>query len=88
MRKQSKQTRGNSSVVGFLPNSDPATTPGPSAEAFIDQSEMLKRLPICAGTLKNWRKRELIPYAKLGARIVYHWPTVEAALLRRQRGAS
>jgi len=60
-----------------------ANTPG-----FIDEKEMLLRLPISRRTLFSWRTSGKIPYVNCGGRrILFHWPSVEAALLRLQRGA-
>ena len=63
---------------------------GPESEqqatTFIDNTEFLRRIPWSAGTLANYRKAGLIPYVQLGRRICYHWPSVEQALLRLQRG--
>jgi excisionase family DNA binding protein len=54
---------------------------------FIDEKEMLKRLPISRRTLFSWRKSGKIPFVYLGGRrILFHWASVEQALLRRQRG--
>ena len=54
---------------------------------FIDEKQLLARLPISRRTLFNWRKTGKIPCVRLGgSRILFHWPSVEAALLRHQRG--
>jgi predicted DNA-binding transcriptional regulator AlpA len=60
----------------------------PSGEAgFINQKQLLARLPISRRTLFNWRTTGKIPCVRLGGRrILFHWPSVEAALLRHQRG--
>ena len=60
----------------------------PAGEAgFIDQKQLLARLPISRRTLFNWRTTGKIPCVRLGGRrILFHWPSVEAALLRHQRG--
>jgi predicted site-specific integrase-resolvase len=55
--------------------------------AFIDEAEVLRRLPISRRTLFNWRTSGKIPCVRLGGRrILFHWPSVEQALLRQQRG--
>jgi predicted DNA-binding transcriptional regulator AlpA len=52
---------------------------------FIDQKQLLARLPISRRTLFNWRTTGKIPCVRLGGRrILFHWPSVEAALLRHQ----
>jgi hypothetical protein len=54
---------------------------------FINQKQLLARLPITRRTLFNWRTTGKIPFVQLGGcRILFHWPSVEAALLRHQRG--
>jgi len=60
----------------------------PSGETgFIDEKELLRRLPVSRRTLFSWRTTGKIPSVRLGGRLVlFHWPSVEAALLRMQRG--
>ena len=60
----------------------------PAGDAsFINQKQLLARLPISRRTLFNWRTTGKIPCVRLdGCRILFHWPSVEAALLRHQRG--
>jgi hypothetical protein len=55
---------------------------------FIDEKQLLARLPISRGTLGNWKAKGLLPYIKIGRRCLYDWASVQAALLRRQRGGS
>jgi len=51
---------------------------------FISASQLLKRIQICKRTLQSWVKSGQIPAVRLrGARrVLYHWPSVESALLR------
>jgi len=57
-------------------------------KAFIDEKELLRRLPVSRRTLFAYRNSGKIPSVRLGGRrILFHWPSVEAALLRQQRGA-
>jgi predicted site-specific integrase-resolvase len=59
-----------------------AETPG-----FINEIQLLTRLPISRRTLFTWRFSGKIPYVNVGGRrVLYHWPSVEQALLRHQRG--
>jgi excisionase family DNA binding protein len=60
----------------------------PSGEAgFIDEKELLKRLPVSRRTLFSWRATGKIPFVRLGGRrVLFHWPSIEAALLRNQKG--
>jgi hypothetical protein len=65
-------------------DSEPNQTPS-SATGFIDQKQLLARLPISRRTLFNWRTSGKIPCVRPGGRrVVFHWPSVEAALLRYQ----
>jgi predicted DNA-binding transcriptional regulator AlpA len=69
-----------------IPASTPPNPPAPSA-AFINEKELLKRLPVSRRTLFSWRTKGKIPSVRLGGRrILFHWPSVEAALLRMQMG--
>jgi predicted DNA-binding transcriptional regulator AlpA len=52
---------------------------------FINEKQLLAKLPISRRTLFNWRASGKIPCVRLGGRrILFHWPSVEAALLRYQ----
>ncbi len=54
---------------------------------FINEKQLLARLPVSRRTLFSWRMTGKIPSVRLGGRrILFHWPSVEAALLRHQRG--
>ena len=63
----------------------PAT---PNLTGFSEENQILTLLKVSRRTLKNWRDRGLIPFIRLpgGRRILYHWPSVERAILRMQRG--
>lgn len=60
----------------------------PSTTGFISEPQVLARVSVCRRTWYNWRKNGFVPYVKLGRRILYHWPSVEAAILRRQKGVA
>jgi predicted site-specific integrase-resolvase len=62
----------------------------PSGETgFIDEKELLKRLPVSRRTLFSWRTSGKIPSVRLGGRrILFHWPSVEATMLRWQKGGA
>jgi predicted DNA-binding transcriptional regulator AlpA len=65
-------------------NSEPKQTPSGEA-GFIDEKQLLTKLPISRRTLFNWRASGKIPCVRLGGRrILFHWPSVEAAILRYQ----
>jgi predicted site-specific integrase-resolvase len=60
-------------------------TAPPGEAGFIDEKQLLKRLPVSRRTLFNWRATGKIPCVRLGGRrILFHWPSVEQALLRHQ----
>ena len=61
-------------------------TPPASETGFIDEAQMLARLPFSRGSLINYRNAGKIPFVRLGRRVVYFWPAVQAALLRMQTG--
>lgn len=61
----------------------------PSADqSFINERIALSRVPFCRRTMKDLRDQGKIPFIKVGRRVLYHWPTLEAALLRMQKGPS
>jgi len=60
-----------------------------SAAGFLNQKQLLARLPISRRTLFNWRMTGKIPCVRLDRRrLLFHWPSVEAALLRHQDPAA
>jgi len=60
-----------------------------SETVFIGEKELLKRLPVSRRTLFNWRTTGKIPFVRLGGRrVLFHWPSIEAALLRKQNGGA
>jgi hypothetical protein len=52
---------------------------------FIDEQQLLTKLPISRRTLGNWKANGILPYIKIGRRCLYDWASVQAALLRWQR---
>lgn len=58
---------------------------GLARKEFINQSQLLEELPICARTARNWIAEGKLPAVKIGRRLLFHWPSVTAALLRQQR---
>jgi len=66
-----------------------APTPPTHPTSFLDAKRLLKeKLPISRRTLFTWERDGKIPVVKIGRRKLFHWPSVEAALLRLQRGGS
>lgn len=56
---------------------------------FITERQLLKRIPISRRTLGLWRTSGKLPFVRVtGRRVLYHWETVEQALLRTQRNAA
>ena len=69
-----------------MQNNEIKQTTDRTSEVFIDEAECLRRVPVSRRTWFSWRTAGKIPTVKLGRRCLYHWPSVEAALLRQQRG--
>jgi len=63
-----------------------ATKSNPSTSSIIDEAECLRRVPVSRRTWFEWRAQGKIPTIKIGRRCLYHWKSVEEALLRLQRG--
>lgn len=57
-----------------------------SQDKFLSENELLTRIPVCRRTAYNWIQQGKLPCVKIGRRKLFHWPSVEAALLRQQRG--
>ncbi len=55
-------------------------------KTFIDEKEFLRRIPVSRRTAFTWVQSGKLPCVKIGRRKLFHWPSVEAALLRQQRG--
>jgi excisionase family DNA binding protein len=53
---------------------------------FIDEKLLRELIPVSRRTLWNWRKRGELPFVQVGRRVLFHYPSVERALLNRQRG--
>jgi predicted site-specific integrase-resolvase len=59
----------------------------PSEAGFINEKELLARIPISRRTAFTWVQSGKLPCVKIGRRKIFHWPSCEKALLRLQRGA-
>ena len=99
MQKADQQTALASGEANVLDENQPQTRlprenegrfeSGKELKAFIDEKQLLARLPVSRRTLFNWRATGKIPSVRLGGRrVLFHWPSVEAALLRKQKGGS
>ena len=61
----------------------------PSGEAgFIDEKELLKRLPVSRRTLFSWRRPAKSPLSVLAAASPVSLAVSVAALLRKQKGGA
>jgi excisionase family DNA binding protein len=70
----------------IVPMPDAATGKSKLATDFIDTLELCRRLGCSRRTTTNLRERGKLPAVILGRLVRYHWPTVEATLLRQQTG--
>jgi predicted DNA-binding transcriptional regulator AlpA len=59
----------------------------PNEAAFIDEKQLLTRLPVSRRTIHNWRTAGKIPSIKIGRRVLFCWENVSAALRRLERGS-
>ena len=55
---------------------------GQMQKILMNEKEMAQLLSISWRALQEYRKRRLIPYVKLGRRVLYRWSDVERALDR------
>ncbi len=70
------------------PAGEPTRTAQPPEGGFINETELLRRIPVSRRTLFQWRTSGKLPFVRVsGRRIIFHWPSVEAALLRQQKEA-
>ena len=65
---------------------DDLTENASGERGFMDEKELLTKLPISRRTLGTWKTTGVLPYIKIGRRCLYDWASVQGALLRRQRG--
>jgi hypothetical protein len=74
-------------IQSLAPNPDSHFKQSTKSESrFINEKQMLQKLPVSRRTLFEWRMTGKIPSVKIARRVLFHWPSVEAALLRYQRG--
>jgi len=71
---------------GVPENGSERNQPTSNETGFIDEKQLLAKLPISRRTLGNWKAKGILPYIKIGRRCLYDWASVQGALLRRQRG--
>jgi hypothetical protein len=62
-----------------------STLAAPADEGgFLDEQQILKRIPVSRRTWYGWRKKGL-PFIRIERRILYDWESVRNWLLRHQR---
>jgi hypothetical protein len=76
-------TAENQGAAAALPQEQSAPNP-----KFIDFAELSRQVPLCERSLREAIRRGRIPSIRLpGARrVMFHWDSVQEALLRLQRG--
>jgi len=52
---------------------------------FLTVAELQKKIPVSRRTIFAWRKAGWLPSVQAGTKILFHWKSVEDALLRQQR---
>ena len=74
----------NTGAATALPPNQSAQSP-----TFIDFATLAPRVPICQRSLREAIRRGVIPSIRLpgSRRVLFCWESVQAALLRMQRGA-
>ena len=84
---QTNITAGPAENLGVAPVLPP--NPSASSPKFIDFAELARHVPLCERSLREAIRRGRIPSIRLpGARrVMFHWDSVQSALLRMQRGA-
>lgn len=78
--------------VATIPQQDNATQPTASEvkPGFLDFPGLCDRVPLGERTLREHIAEGRIPHIRLpgGRRLLFHWPTVQAALLRFEKGGA
>ncbi|MGA2657582.1 MAG: hypothetical protein ABSH34_08680 [Verrucomicrobiota bacterium] len=65
---------------------DESVEGGVSRRDFINEVELLERIPVSRRTIHTWGNEGKIPCVRMcGKRVLFHWPSVQEALLRNQR---
>lgn len=62
------------------------TLPPQYERPFLTVAELQKKIPVSRRTIFAWRKAGWLPSVQAGGtKILFHWKSVEDALLRQQR---
>jgi hypothetical protein len=88
MEKNKSLATATSTASTLIPEAatlPPEYTPQ-GVTTIIDEEELLRRIPVCRRTLADWKRKGLVPFIRMGRRVLYDWPTFHRALLRQQRG--
>jgi hypothetical protein len=73
------------SVPAVAETPQPAVIPH-DARQFLTTAQLQEILPLSRRSIFEWRRKGILPSIQVGAKILFHGPSVEAALLRRQSG--
>jgi hypothetical protein len=63
-------------------------TAPPSEGGFLNEKQILARVPVSRRTWGNWKAKGLVPVIKIGRRCLYSWQNVSEALQRMERGGT
>jgi len=87
MRKLQNELTATAVVAGVDSHNTPATLTTESTDTLLTTEQLRQKLQVSRRTISNWRERGILPAIKLpGASLVrFHWGTVLASLIRRQR---
>ena len=77
----------NEVLVGALDGKEPKTNQQSPTKDILSEAELLQTIPVSRRTLCSWREKGIIPFIRIGRRILFHRKSVECALLRMQKGA-
>jgi len=77
---------GTAKVPAIPRQYEPKCESDEKLRAFIDEKELLRRLPVSRRTIHNWRRAGKIPSIVIGRRVLFCWDNVATALRRLERG--
>jgi hypothetical protein len=67
---------------------NPPNLAQPTKPGFHTEQEILQLVPVSRRTWGSWKKKNVVPFIRIGRRCLYDWDSVKAALLRQQRGGA
>lgn len=90
MSEEQNNTTTTENTTGLADGAGTAPKLMPVGETFLGFEKLLPRLPVGERSVREWTRQGIIPSIRLpgSRRVLYHWPSVEAALLRQQRGGN